>query len=134
MSQENVEALRRGLEAFNRRDLDAALEAFDAEVEWYPAITPLLGEVTVYRGHQGMRDMFRNLDEVYLEFRFEDVEFRALGDRVVATCQIRARGRQSGAESDAPFGFLFDFRDGRVVRVRAFLDPKEALEAAGLRE
>ena len=78
--------------------------------------------------------MFRNLDEVYLEFRMEDAEFRDLGDRVVATCRIRARGRQSGAESDAPFGYLFDFRDGTVVRVRVFLDHKEALEAAGLRE
>ena len=134
MSQENVETLRRGLEAFSRADVEAALEVLDAEVEWYPAVQPMLGERTVYRGHQGVRDMFRNMDEVYLEFRIEDAEFRDLGDRVVATCRIRARGKQSGAESDSPFGYLFDFRNGTVVRVRSFLDPKEALEAAGLRE
>jgi ketosteroid isomerase-like protein len=134
MSQENVETLRRGLEAFNRGDVDAALEVLDAEVEWYPAVQPMLGEMTVYRGHQGVRDMFRNMDEVYLEFRIEDAEFRDLGDRVVATCRIRARGKQSGAESDSPFGYLFDFRNGAVVRARSFLDPKEALEAAGLRK
>jgi ketosteroid isomerase-like protein len=132
MSQENVETLRRGLEAFSRGDVEAALEVLDAEVEWYPAVQPMLGERTVYRGHQGVRDMFRNMDEVYLEFRIEDAEFRDLGDRVVATCRIRARGKQSGAESDSPFGYLFDFRNGTVVRVRSFLDPKEALEAAGL--
>jgi ketosteroid isomerase-like protein len=134
MSQENVETLRRGLEAFNRSDVEGALEVLDAEVEWYPAIQSMLGEMTVYRGHQGIRDMFRNLDEVYLEFRIEDAEFRDLGDRVVATCRIRARGRQSGAESDTPFGYVFDFRNGTVVRVRVFLDHKEALEAAGLRK
>jgi ketosteroid isomerase-like protein len=134
MSQENVETLRRALEAFNREDVEAALEGLDAEVEWYPAVQPALGEGTVYRGHQGARDLFRELYEVYLEFRIEDAEFRDLGDRVVVTCRIRARGRQSGAESDSPFGYLFDFRDGTVVRVRAFLDPEEALEAAGLRE
>ena len=134
MSQENVETLRRGLEAFNRADVKAALEVLDAEVEWYPAVQRMLGERTVYRGHEGVRDMFRNMDEVYLEFRIEDAEFRDLGDRVIATCRIRARGRQSEAESDTPFGYLFDFRNGKVVRVRAFLDPKEALEAAGLRK
>ena len=134
MSRENVETLRRGLEAFNRSDVEGALEVLDAEVEWYPAVQPMLGERTVYRGHQGVRDMFRNMDEVYLEFRIEDTEFRDLGDRVVATCRIRARGKHSGAESDSPFGYLFDFRNGNVVRVRSFLDPREALEAAGLRK
>ena len=68
MSQENVETLRRGLEAFNRSDVEGALEVLDAEVEWSPGDSVDLGEMTVYRGHQGMRDMFRNLDEVYLEF------------------------------------------------------------------
>ena len=134
MSQENVETLRRALEAFNRGDVDAALEALDAEVEWYPAVQPMLGERTVYRGHQGVRDLFRELFEVYLEFQIEDAEFQDLADRVVATCRVRARGKQSGAESDSPFGYLFEFRNGAVVRVRAFLDPKEALEAAGLRK
>jgi ketosteroid isomerase-like protein len=134
MSQENVETLRRALEAFNRGDVDAALEALDAEVEWYPAVQPMLGERTVYRGHQGVRDLFRELFEVYLEFQIEDAEFQDLADRVVATCRVRARGKQSGAESDSPFGYLFEFRNGAVVRVRAFLDPNEALEAAGLRE
>jgi ketosteroid isomerase-like protein len=134
MSQENVETLRRALEAFNRGDIDAALEALDAEVEWYPAVQPALGESTVYRGHQGARDLFRELNEVYLEFQIEDAEFQDLADRVVVTCRIRGRGKQSGAEADSPFGYLFDFRNGAVVRVRAFLDPNEALAAAGQRE
>ena len=134
MSQENVETLRRALEAFNRGDIDAALEALDVEVEWYPAVQPMLGESAVYRGHQGARDLFRELYEVYLEFQIEDAEFQDLADRVVVTCRVRARGRQSGAESDSPFGYLFEFRNGAVVRVRAFLDPKEALAAAGLPE
>jgi ketosteroid isomerase-like protein len=29
---------------------------------------------------------------------------------------------------------LVDFEDGKVIRIREYLDPDEALEAAGLRE
>jgi len=35
MSQENVEIVRRTLDAFNRRDFDAWLEGFDRDVVWY---------------------------------------------------------------------------------------------------
>ena len=129
-----METLRRGLEAFNRRDVEAALEGLDAEVEWYPAVQPALGESTVYRGHQGARDLFRDLYEVYLEFRIEDPEFQDLGDRVVVTCRIRGAADRAEPSRDSPFGYLFEFRNGTVVRVWAFLDPKEALEAAGLRK
>ena len=34
MSQENVEIVRRGFDAFNRRDLDAFLALFDPDVEF----------------------------------------------------------------------------------------------------
>jgi ketosteroid isomerase-like protein len=33
-----------------------------------------------------------------------------------------------------PLGYLVEFKNGKVIRMRAYLDPKEALEAAGLRE
>jgi hypothetical protein len=54
MSQENVERFKRGIEAYNRRDVEALLQELDPEVEWYPALEVLLGgEATVYRGHDG---------------------------------------------------------------------------------
>jgi ketosteroid isomerase-like protein len=43
MSQENVEAFKRGLDAYNRRDLDALLETLDPDVEWHPALAVVLG-------------------------------------------------------------------------------------------
>jgi hypothetical protein len=50
MSQENVEVLRRGIEAWNRQDLTAWLDAFgsDAELDWSRSRGLLKG---VFRGH-----------------------------------------------------------------------------------
>ena len=50
MSQENVEVVRRGIEAWNRRDLTTWLASFrsDAEIDWSRSRAPHKG---VYRGH-----------------------------------------------------------------------------------
>jgi ketosteroid isomerase-like protein len=41
---------------------------------------------------------------------------------------------ESGAPTEVPFNQLIHFRDGKATVLRTFLDPKEALEAAGLSE
>ena len=38
MSQENVEAFKRALEAYNRRDIDSLIQVLDPEVEWHPGV------------------------------------------------------------------------------------------------
>jgi hypothetical protein len=43
MPQENVEPFKRFIDGFNRRDVEAMLEAVDAGVEWRPAAPVALG-------------------------------------------------------------------------------------------
>jgi ketosteroid isomerase-like protein len=88
----------------------------------------------VYRGHGGVRDWFRELDEVVDEIHVEYTDIRDLGDRVIAIGRIRARGRGSGVVTESPLATVSDTRNGKSVRVRSYLDPDEALEAAGLSE
>ena len=38
MSQENVELVKRGIEAYNRRDIDAIYEMATSDFEWVPAL------------------------------------------------------------------------------------------------
>jgi ketosteroid isomerase-like protein len=136
MSEENVEAFRRGgIDAINRRDVEALLEDVDPEVEWHPAVlVPFEGEATVYRGREGVREMVGDLFEALAEFYVQYPEIRDLGDRIVAIGRVRTRGRESGAVTESPFAAVTDFRNGKAVRVQTYLDPKEALEAAGLSE
>jgi ketosteroid isomerase-like protein len=135
MSQENVEAFKRALEANNRGDVEAGLKELDPEVEWHPAlVTSLEAEATVYRGHDGVREWFRTVSEAFTERHTEVQEIRDLGDRIVAIGHIRMRGEASGADTESQIAFLVDYRDAKATRVRSYLDPKEALEAAGLSE
>jgi ketosteroid isomerase-like protein len=135
MSQENVEAFKRGLEAGNRGDVETLLDELDPKVEWHSALHALMGgEQTVFRGHDGVRKMMRDLYETFGEIQIEITEIRDLGDRLVAIGRNRARGKASGAEIVTPFAFVTEIKDGKTISVRGYLNPKEALEAAGLRE
>jgi ketosteroid isomerase-like protein len=136
MSQENVEAFTRGFDGFNRGDSEALLDSLDPEVEWHPVfqVVMLGGEATVYRGHKGIRAMLRAWSEIFAEIDIEISEIRDYGERIAATGRIRARGQESGAEVESPAGWVVDFNNGKAVRMREYLDPKQALEAAGLRE
>ena len=135
MSQENVEAFKRAIDAYNRRDIDAVLEEIDPEVEWLGAVQTLVeGKAKVYRGHAGVRQWVRDIDETLADIRLEFFEIRDLGDRLVASGRLRARGKASGAETESPFACVVDSKNGKATRVLSFLDPKDALEAAGLRE
>jgi ketosteroid isomerase-like protein len=131
MSQENVEAFKRGLEAGNRGDVDGLLAVLDPEVAWHSALHALLvGEATVFRGHDGVREMLGDLYDAFGEIRIEISEFRDLGNRLVATGRTLARGGTSGADVQTPIGFVTEFKDGKAISIQGYLDPKEALEAA----
>jgi ketosteroid isomerase-like protein len=133
MSQENVEAFKRGIEAGNRGDVETLLEELDPEVEWHNALLALLrGEQTVFRGHDGVREMMRDLYEAFHEMHIEISESRDLGNRLVAIGRTRARGEASGADVETPIGFVTEFKNGKAISIRGYLDPKEALESVGL--
>ena len=132
MSNENVEAFKRGLEAGNRGDVDGLLAELHPEIEWHSALHVLMGgEQTVFRGHAGVRRMLGDLYETFAEVRIEMSEFRDLGDGVLAVGRTRNRGKASGVETETPLALLTKIKDGKTISIRAYHDPEEALQAAG---
>src|SRR3954454_17231251 len=130
MSQENVEAFKRGLEAGNRGDVDALLAKLHPEIEWHSALHVLMGgQQTVFRGHDGVRTRIGDLYEAFAEVHIERSEFWKLGDGLVAIGHTRTRGKASGVELETPLAFVTKIRNGKTISIRAYLDRDEALEA-----
>jgi ketosteroid isomerase-like protein len=104
-------------------------------VEWHPAVgVGLAGEATVLRGREEVRKWFQDLFEAFDDLRFELSESRDLGDELLAFGRVHAHGTQSGVEIDSPLAWLVRAKNGKAIWVQSYLDPKEALEAAGLSE
>ena len=75
MSKENVEIVRRGIEAWNRRDLMRWLSLWSpaGEVDWSRSMGPLKG---VYRSHNALETFWNEFWST-----FEEVELETHGSR-----------------------------------------------------
>jgi len=134
MSQENVEVVRQGYEAFLRGQWDQAPQLLDPDVELHGTVGGL-SEGSVVRGFQQIRQEFQQEDaEAWDERRLEAEEFIDAGDRVVVLLHEFRRGRGSGVELETDTAVVCEVRDGRVVRIQGYMDRASALEAAGLSE
>jgi ketosteroid isomerase-like protein len=134
MSPENVEILRQGFEQFARGDVESVLERLDPDVDWRPAIAPILG-VEAVRGREAVREFFtRDLFEGFDEFRAEPLAYEDLGDSVLVTVRYVGRGESTGLEIDQTFASLYRLRDGKTVSMRDYSTRADALQAAGLQE
>jgi ketosteroid isomerase-like protein len=132
MSEENVEAVRAMLDAFNRGDFEASMAFLDDEVEWHdPPEVPGAG---VHRGPQEVREFFVSWLGAWETYTAKADEVIDAGDQGVVVHHEWGRGKGSGVEIDNRSANLFDLRDGKVVRRRPFPDREAALEAAGLSE
>lgn len=97
MSQENVEIVRRHIEAYAAGDAERALSFVD------PAIEVDLSrgdpvEQDRYQGHEGLARYVRTFRGAFTDYRFEIRRLRGAGDEVVALIHEAGRGRTSGAE------------------------------------
>src|SRR6266480_1707407 len=139
MSQENVEHLRAFLEtwgqepwtpeAWQRGDvIDMAL--LDSHVVYEDETLPdHIGEA--YTGHEGIVRAAQRWIEPFEWLLIELEEIVDAGDRLVSIHRTRSKARHTGIEFDTPLAYLWTFRDGKVIHFKSFLDPEEALEAAG---
>lgn len=131
MSQEHVDAFKRAIDAYNARDIDAFVQEFDPEAERRALTGVMFGtETSVYRGHEGIRTFMREVDEAFAEAQIEFLGAHDLGERIVVSGHLRIRGQASGVETESPLAWVVDFKDGRVYRMRDYVDPNEALRAA----
>jgi ketosteroid isomerase-like protein len=134
MSQENVEIVRTAFEALNRGGLDEALAYVDPEVEFVPP-DEALERPSSFKGHEALRERWRTLMEPFEGLRLEPVEFIDVDDETVITVfRVGVRGRASEVPVEAEPAYVLALRDGKIMRMRAYLQRDQALEAAGLRE
>jgi len=133
MSEENVEIVRKAIDAVNRGDLDAWLGFLSPEVVWESL--PLPGFRDTYRGRAEAREWLSQLLEVFEEVHLEIEEITALSDdRILIVSHVTGRGRGSGLPVERPSCEVSWLADGLITRRQVFWTRDEALEAAGLSE
>ena len=112
MTNQNIEATKKGYAAFNAGDLETALSVFDDTVEW-----TIGGQSTIsgtYRGKGELTELLAQLAQKSTSA--EPKTFLADGDVVVVLTEVTREGETS-QEAD-----VFTFGNGKVVKAQSFGD------------
>jgi ketosteroid isomerase-like protein len=133
MSQENIDRIRAGFEAFNRTgEITVDHLAPDFELHQASSIVDTAG---VFHGPDAFRDVLSELRGAFEELSFEAEEFfEAPNGDIVVFIHARGRGRGSGVEIDNHIAQVWTYRDDKAIRMVAYEERADALEAAGLPE
>jgi ketosteroid isomerase-like protein len=137
MSQENVEVVKRVVEAINQRDIEGYLACCTEDVQ---LITPAIGGA--YEGPDGIRRFFADIADASPDFTLAIERLEGVGEeRVLAFMRLTATGRVSGIRAGREYGNVYietgnvyELADGKIKRTHVFLDRDQALDAARLSE
>ncbi len=110
--QANVEAIKKGYEAFTSGDIETVMNLFDDDIEWVqPGDSAISG---TYHGKAEVVEYLGRLAEKSVTVKLN--RLLADGDTVVALTDV-AVGDEKGQDAD-----VFTLRDGKTVRVQVHTD------------
>jgi ketosteroid isomerase-like protein len=129
---ENLDIVRRAIDAFSRGELHTALRDADPEavVDW--TRSPGLDR-GVYRGHEQARRFMGTFHELFERVQVDPEEMLIRGDTVIVPTCMRVRGRY-GIELETRHASLFRLRHGLIVLWRFFMDRTDALAEVDLQD
>jgi uncharacterized protein len=131
MSAENLQLVRSGYDAWNKRDVDGVLSFLHPEVDWrgYPHIP----EAGTLRGRDEVKLWLDRFLDAWEELDVEVTDLIDADDRVVALVAFTARGRGSGAVVEGGVdAHVWTIREGKAVAVQMYQGTREALQVVGL--
>jgi ketosteroid isomerase-like protein len=137
MSQENVEVVRRFIEALPRAQDSGDWQPVLAEVD--PAVEIEDLDITLdtgrFRGPDGVRIWIGVWMESWESWSLEDVQVRPVGeDRAIGLFLVRAKGKGSGIQLSRRDALVCTLRAGKIEKGTYYNDQRQALEAVGLSE
>ncbi len=133
VSDRNVELHRRLVEPYNgpHADVEAFIALCDRQIEFHSTFAAVGGGV--YHGHDGLRRMFRDLNDAWGdEFHIEPEAYFDLGECTIALNVLRARGQHSGAEISLPNASVARWRNDLCVYFKAYARREDAFRDLGV--
>jgi ketosteroid isomerase-like protein len=131
MASSRTEIVQRLFDAFNARDLHAALTLLHPQVVFEPVSGAVLNDGEPYRGREGMRRYFADVREHWRELTVNPAHLREAGDAVVAL-GYASGSSAAGSLDDAPTTWVFKFDGALVAHIQIFSDERLARQALGL--
>jgi ketosteroid isomerase-like protein len=125
--ESDIDVVRAVFEAFAERDVEGVLAYSHPEIEFGAVTGDHAGRVEPYRGHDGIRQYFRDVASVWDDLRVVPGEYRQDGDTILVTGRVSARSPARIVAGSS--GWIWRVNDGLVVFGRVFPSAAEAMAA-----
>jgi ketosteroid isomerase-like protein len=126
-----ITALRGAYAAFNRGDMDAAVESLDAQIDWTEPVE-FSGGGRPYHGREEVKGYLTQSRAGWVEGGSEPERFITAGDRIVVLVHARFRLKGNSEWQEVRLADVYTVRDAKIVQMRAFADRQEALRWVGI--
>ena len=127
-TDQRIAILRAAYVAFNRGDIDAAVQSLDPQIDWSePAEFPGGGS---YHGREGAKQYLAQSRASVAEVISEPEQFISAGDRIVVFVYARVRPKDSNTWQEVRLADVYLFRDLTPIQMKAFADRQQALQWA----
>ena len=125
---QRITILRAAYAAFNRGDIDSAVQSLDENIDWSePTEFPGGGS---YKGREGARQYLANSRASVAEVISEPEQFIPAGDRIVVFVYARVRPKDSSTWQEVRLADVYLFRDLTPIQMKAFANRQQALQWA----
>jgi ketosteroid isomerase-like protein len=129
MSQHRQQ-LEQSRDAFNDRDPEAWIAAWNTDCEWHPFLTAREEGDPGYHGHNGIRAWFEDVDEMFSDIHVELETYREVGDRLLVLGEMNARRKGTGEEVHNQVAWVVEPRGEKLQRGWSYPTHEEAQRAA----
>jgi ketosteroid isomerase-like protein len=120
-----MDVVRAVFAAFAERDVERVLAHAHPDIEFHAVTGDYAGHAEPYRGHEGMREYFRDVAAVWDELRVTPDDFRESDDALLVTGRVHARSPARVVAGST--GWIWRLREGKVVYVRVYPSAAEAV-------
>jgi ketosteroid isomerase-like protein len=124
-----IALVQAAIDAYNGRHLERLRGLMAEDVELRPPVSALTGRA--YRGHSGIEEWLRDVDESFASAQIVPLELLDLGAKVLALTEFVVEGYESRLPLGSELGLVCDIADGRIASWLGFFNHAEAREAAG---
>ena len=123
----DIDVIKAVFEAFAERDVEGVVAHSHPDIEFSAVTGDHAGRTEPYRGHDGLRQYFRDVSAVWDELRIVPGDFREDGDTILVTGRVSARSPARIVAGST--GWIWRLRDGLVTHVRVYASAADAMAA-----
>ena len=132
MPSANLQAVMGAFAAYAAGERAALHAVLHDDVEIVPLAPDLSGTDGPFVGHPGADQWLDGLGQTQREFTGDPDEVRESEDTVLVLGRVSARRPASGFAYTARVGWVIRLEDGLIRSFRGYVNPDEAVRAAGL--